>query len=131
VLSGLAEGDDIVRQSHAADRAVLRDLLMQKPDRLRALLCNDWIFPDADLGMEDPASILVRPDDFAAEVAHANEPIARFAGWQLHAVDRMNAARLGDAQQLLDQELVMFPKGGAIIVRDIPIEVRELVKPLE
>jgi hypothetical protein len=55
--------------------AVLHHLLVQQPDRLRALLRDDRVFPDADLGMEDPAGVLVGADDLAAEVAHADEAV--------------------------------------------------------
>src|SRR5690606_24193906 len=61
VLAGLAEGHDVVSKPLPANRAVLEDLRVQQPDRLRALLSNYRVLPDADLGVEDPASVLISP----------------------------------------------------------------------
>src|SRR5690606_7289605 len=97
VVARLAERDDIVSQPHAGDRAVFQDLLVQEPDRLRALLGDHRVFPDANLAMEDPASILICADHVAPEILHADEAMTGLARRQLHAMNRVETAGPSDA----------------------------------
>jgi hypothetical protein len=61
--------------------------LMQKPDRLGALLRNHRVFPDANLGMEDPSGILEGAPDFAAKIPHADMAVPDLRHGQLHAMN--------------------------------------------
>src|SRR5690606_2959950 len=112
-----------------ADGAVLLDLLVKQANGLRALLRHDRVFPDADLAMEDPAGVLIGADNLATKVAHADVAVPDLRRGQLHAMNRMDAPRHGDAQQFLDQKRIVLPERRTIVVGNVAVEVAELIQP--
>src|SRR3546814_15145697 len=72
IFSRLAECDDVVSQSLAADRAVLYNLFVQEPDCFGPLLRHNRVFPDADFAMANPTSTFIGADHLTPEIAHAD-----------------------------------------------------------
>ena len=60
---------------------------MEKAERLCALHRLYWIFPNADLAVKNPASVLKDPDEITPKVLDANEAVLLFRRGQLHAVE--------------------------------------------
>ncbi len=50
------------------------------------------IGPNANLAMENPARILISPDDLASKIAHPDMPMPNLASGQLHDVNAMQAS---------------------------------------
>ncbi len=104
IVTRFFEDDDVVCQGRAAHDAVFVELREQQSDGVRANGLGLGIFVNADFAVVNPAAFLKCPDDIAAKVLHADMAICRFRRGQLLDVYAGVAARLGDAQQFIDDE---------------------------
>ena len=76
ILAGLAEGHEEVRDPLPRHARVLLELLVQQPERLRALHGRDGILPDAHFRMKDESVLLMSTDQVSTEIVNSDEPLA-------------------------------------------------------
>jgi hypothetical protein len=104
---------------------------MKEANVFGPLLCNNRVFPYANLTMENPSSVTVGTDNLSSEITHSDKSMPRLARWELHTMNRMETPWHCHAQKFLDQKRVMNPEVFTVIIGDIAVIVAKLVKTLE
>src|SRR3546814_1759441 len=78
--------------------------------------------------MENPTSILIGADNLTPEIAHADIAMPDLRHGKLHDMNAMKPPRHGDAQQFLDQELIMLEECIFAVIRYVLIVIAELIQ---
>src|SRR3546814_425015 len=92
------------------------------------LLLHNRSFPDADFAMENPTSSRIAADNLTPEIAHADIAMPDLRHGKLHDMNAMKPPRHGDAQQFLDQELIMLEECIFAVIRYVLIVIAELIQ---
>jgi hypothetical protein len=100
----LAEEEDVLGQAHARERRVGAQLLVEQAVGLGPLHLGDRALPDRRSRVVLPPDRLVGADEVAREVAQPGSARRAFVVDEVLAVDGAEPARLGDPEQLADEE---------------------------
>src|SRR5690554_7724277 len=83
----LAHRHQIVWESLSAHGAVFFDLLVEQAERLGALHCRYRVFPDADLGVENPTFLDEHAYQLAAKVLDSDIAVPHLGCRQVPAME--------------------------------------------
>src|SRR3546814_17347110 len=78
--------------------------------------------------MENPTSIHIGADNLTPEIAHADIAMPELRHGKLHEMNAMKPPRHGDAQQFLDQEMIMLEECILAVIRYVLLVIAELIQ---